>query len=496
MASNWVDIQKNTFTRWCNEHLKDRGLQINDLQKDFNNGLVLINLLEIISGKSLGRYNKHPRVPYQKLENNGIALNFLKEEGIKLVNISGEDITEGRLKLILGLIWTLILRYHINKKGGEDTSAKSDLLKWIRSKIPDYNIQNFQRDWNDGRAICALVDALRPGLCPTHFSLDPKSNLDNATKGIDLAYDKLGVARLLLPSEMVHPKVDELAMMTYLSQFRDLPEKVEELDDASKCRAYGPGLVEGIVDQPAHFFIEMPSSCADKLKIKVEGPKSNAPVHLKKNDDGTWTCTYEPKEPGQYKVHVTLNDVHIPGSIFHVTVLEDLSLGGEGKIRVYYSTTSASDEKTRPLQEMLEAKGIHLRPEFEPWIPVDLMDPRDRDAVFQKAGTKILPIVYIDDKYIGDAKKLNDLNATGELDKLLQLNQGRFKELALKAQTHPGGAGPGGAGPGLKSGPKSPRLLNTDIGKGATISASAPPASTKPPGKTLDPNIGKHAAVK
>ena len=40
------------------------------------------------------------------------------------------------------------------------------------------------------------------------------------------------------------------------------------------------------------------------------------------------------------QVSVTLDGEHIPGSVFTVTVLEAISLGGEGKIRVYYSTTN------------------------------------------------------------------------------------------------------------------------------------------------------------
>lgn len=33
-----------------------------------------------------------------------IAMKFLEKEGIKTVNISNDDITNGRLKLILGLV--------------------------------------------------------------------------------------------------------------------------------------------------------------------------------------------------------------------------------------------------------------------------------------------------------------------------------------------------------------------------------------------------------
>jgi len=44
----------------------------------------------------------------------------------------------------LGLIWTLILRYQI-QKGSKEGSAKNELLEWVRSKIPEYNIQNFNK---------------------------------------------------------------------------------------------------------------------------------------------------------------------------------------------------------------------------------------------------------------------------------------------------------------------------------------------------------------
>ncbi len=37
------------------------------------------------------------------------------------------------------------------------------LLNWIQSKIPDLPITNFTTDWNDGKAVGALVDAVAPG---------------------------------------------------------------------------------------------------------------------------------------------------------------------------------------------------------------------------------------------------------------------------------------------------------------------------------------------
>jgi len=420
MATNWIDIQQNTFTRWCNQYLKERGYFIKDLKTDLNDGLFLINLLEIISAKSLGRYNRHPVVPYQKLENCNIAVKFIQTEGLKLVNIGGDDIANGRLKLILGLIWTLILRYQI-QKGGESGSAKNELLEWVRKKIPEYNIQNFQKDWNDGRAICGLANAVGGGsLIPSHFTLDPKNKLSNAELGINSA-EKLGIPKLILAQEMNHPKVDEQSMMTYISFFRDYEEsRQSQRSLADDSYAYGPGLQEGIINQTSEFTVVTPGG---QLEIKVIGPSDNATVKVTNKGNGVYGVEYTPKNVGEYEVHVTVDKNHIPGSVFHITVLEDLSLGGEGKIRIFYSTTSAKDEKTRPLQELLEKKGIHLRPDFEPWIPVDIMEMKDRDAVFHKAGTKKLPIVYVDDKYIGDSEIIFKLNASGELDRLLRYNE-------------------------------------------------------------------------
>jgi len=283
------------------------------------------------------------------------------------------------------LIWTLILRYQIQKGG--DSDGKNALLEWVRKKIPEYDIKNFTKDWNDGRAICALVNALEPGLCPNHRGLNAANALQNAGQGIDMGFNNLGVPKIIEANEMVNPKVDEQAMMTYISYFRDYDQNRDTRDLASLCSAFGPGLVEGIVGEESSFTVINPSG-KGKLEVKVFGPKSQAKVQIKDNGKGRYDISYTPTEPGEYEVHVTLDGKHIPGSIFHVTVLEALSLGGEGKIRVFYSTTSASAEKTRPLQEMLERRGIHKRPDFEPWIPVDVMEKKDRDAVFKKSRNK------------------------------------------------------------------------------------------------------------
>jgi len=432
---SWQDIQKDTFTAWCNDYLKDRGMHVTDLQKDLRDGVLLINLLEIISGKSLGKYNKNPRVPTQKYENTHIAIEFVKSEGIKIVNIGNTDITDGNLRIILGLIWTLILRYQVNRGGG-DGSAKDELLKWVQSKIPEYRITNFKQDWNDGKALNALTNALAPGSAPDHARLDPSRAVDNCARGMDAANTNLGIPKIMTPEALANPRVDEQSVMTYISYFRNAELDGRSREDeaarlAGQCRAYGPGLVEAVAGENAPFVVDTPNQTG-KLEVKVEGPRSKAQVNITKtnhpNGTASYNVSYTPTEPGEYKVHVTFNGLHIPGSIFTVRVLEAISLGGEGKIRVFYSTTSSSEKGRHDvihLQRLLEAKKVHLRPDFEPWIPVDVMEREDREAVFKKAGTRALPIVFVDDKYVGDYDQVQNLEEVGKLNELLNYQVGR-----------------------------------------------------------------------
>lgn len=83
----YYQIQQNTFTRWANEHLKCVNKHIDNLETDLSDGLLLIELIQVLSHKKLPRHNKKPVVRMQKLENVSMALDFLKSENVQLVNI-------------------------------------------------------------------------------------------------------------------------------------------------------------------------------------------------------------------------------------------------------------------------------------------------------------------------------------------------------------------------------------------------------------------------
>ena len=79
-----------TFTAWCNSHLRKIGVQIKELDKDFCDGLNLLRLLEIISGEKLPPAEKKGKMRVHKIANVGKALQFIAEKGVKLAGIGAE----------------------------------------------------------------------------------------------------------------------------------------------------------------------------------------------------------------------------------------------------------------------------------------------------------------------------------------------------------------------------------------------------------------------
>lgn len=188
----WQLVQKRVFTRWCNAHLRVRSFAVADLYVDLQDGLVLINLLEILFGKPLGaRYNRVPRHRVQRMENCQLALAHIASLGIKLVAIGAEDLVDGNKTLVLGLIWTLILQCI---KLGFD-SRNDELLKWVQGQIPQCGVKNLLDDFRDGKAIMALLESV----CPGTFELPAqyKSSQENVKRAFDEAERRCAIPQLL-----------------------------------------------------------------------------------------------------------------------------------------------------------------------------------------------------------------------------------------------------------------------------------------------------------
>jgi spectrin beta len=109
-----LNIQQKTFTKWINSFLSKCNYEVVNIFTDLSDGRMLIRLLEIISGEKLGRPSPG-KLRVHKIENVNRCLAFLHTK-VRLESIGAEDIVDGNERLILGLIWTIILRFQVKNR--------------------------------------------------------------------------------------------------------------------------------------------------------------------------------------------------------------------------------------------------------------------------------------------------------------------------------------------------------------------------------------------
>ncbi|XP_059376124.1 alpha-actinin-2b [Carassius carassius] len=239
----WEKQQRKTFTAWCNSHLRKAGTQIENIEEDFRNGLKLMLLLEVISGERLPKPDRG-KMRFHKIANVNKALDFITSKGVKLVSIGAEEIVDGNVKMTLGMIWTIILRFAIQDISVEETSAKEGLLLWCQRKTAPYrnvNIQNFHVSWKDGLALCALIHRHRPDLID-YAKLNKDDPLGNLNLAFDIAEKHLDIPKMLDAEDILNtPKPDERAIMTYVSCFYHAFAGAEQAETAFNriCKVLG-----------------------------------------------------------------------------------------------------------------------------------------------------------------------------------------------------------------------------------------------------------------
>ncbi|XP_053143373.1 nesprin-2 isoform X2 [Hemicordylus capensis] len=260
------DTQKRTFTSWINSQLEKHSPPsvVSDLYTDIREGHVLLDLLEVLSGQQLPR--EKGSNTFQCRTNIEKALIFLKNRSIKLINIHVTDIIDGKPSIVLGLIWTIILHFHIEElaqtlacgynhppadtssptaspppkrsataKERWKMSAKKALLLWAKEQCATHgyiNIADFKSSWRNGLAFLALIHALKPDLVDME-SAKGRSNKENLKEAFQIAEKELHIPRLLEPEDVDVISPDEKSIMTYVAQFlqyfRSLPVAEEEM---------------------------------------------------------------------------------------------------------------------------------------------------------------------------------------------------------------------------------------------------------------------------
>ena len=113
-----------TFTAWCNSHLRKLNKQIAEIEVDFHDGLLLMALLEVISGERLPKPERG-RLRFHKIANVNKALDFVAGKGVKLVSIGAEGTGEVTILWVLfhiqsrhGLVYIGLIRYSFFRNRG------------------------------------------------------------------------------------------------------------------------------------------------------------------------------------------------------------------------------------------------------------------------------------------------------------------------------------------------------------------------------------------
>ena len=154
-----------------------------------------------------------------------------------MTNIGAEDVVDGNKKIILGLIWTLILRFTINDINEEGMTAKEGLLLWCQRKTACYDeveVRDFSASWNDGLAFCALLDIHRPDLID-YEKLDKNDHRGNMQLAFDIASKEIGIPDLLDVEDVCDvAKPDERSLMTYIAYWFHAFSQMERVENAGR----------------------------------------------------------------------------------------------------------------------------------------------------------------------------------------------------------------------------------------------------------------------
>ncbi|EEQ36792.1 hypothetical protein CLUG_00915 [Clavispora lusitaniae ATCC 42720] len=234
--SSWASAQERTMARWLSSKINT---PIVDLVSAVGDGLVLVQLINCISAETgassyiLSPVHPRPTFRIHKLENVADVLQFCRLElKINTCNISAENIVDGDVKLILGMIWTLFVfatsqSMSMKNETSSVAEIKAILLKWLnnvcrRRALPV--LSNFNSDWSFQRmrrpdlVFACILDTFLPGLV-TYDDFPNGKMLANMELLCNVAETKLGIAPLAVPEDFNMLVPDEKCIIFYVLQW-------------------------------------------------------------------------------------------------------------------------------------------------------------------------------------------------------------------------------------------------------------------------------------
>jgi len=196
---------------------------VDDITKDFKDGVKLINLLEILSGQSLGKYVIKCKIPPHNLGNINLAINWMcQTERIRgFCGWDATDIMKGNIRVLLGITWILILHYELQPFAAEPLNLRETLILWLNEQIALYDLQvkDFVQSFQDGKVLSALINILSISSKDIINVKELKNPMRDTEEGIKTAEELYRIPQLVDPEDM-HQGLDELSTIAYINFFR------------------------------------------------------------------------------------------------------------------------------------------------------------------------------------------------------------------------------------------------------------------------------------
>ncbi|XP_045172625.2 uncharacterized protein LOC123534440 [Mercenaria mercenaria] len=167
-----------------------------------------------------------------------------------------------------------------------DYRRRQRLLNWVHSRLGSHiNVHDFSTCWQDGTALCALLESICPGVCPSYHLLSGHNRVKNCRLGLKLANKYLYVPMDLISAEefAIANKTTENKIIQYISMVKwasqNIKEKWSSLHESliaaktGRCFAKGSGLKSGIVEKRSKFTVLVSDTIGVfNLLIEVRGP--------------------------------------------------------------------------------------------------------------------------------------------------------------------------------------------------------------------------------
>jgi hypothetical protein len=172
----------------------------------------LPDLVEILTGKSLGNLKPNDTIRAHRLSNVSRALAVLKicaEQfgSLATSRLAGPEIVDGDKAAITNTLLVLAQTFTIKSVEEGEETGDSALLTWVRRMVAPYQgaaVADLSSGWRSGLPLCALLHRLRPDVVDYEACLVREASV-NVELALHMASIYLDAPMLITPQDLLPP---------------------------------------------------------------------------------------------------------------------------------------------------------------------------------------------------------------------------------------------------------------------------------------------------